>query len=37
MEMLTDSSFRLRYEPGADPSVRPAAFDADQTYKFYRN
>ena len=36
IEMSTDSSFRLRYESGADASVRPTAFDADQTLKFYR-
>jgi hypothetical protein len=36
VEMLTDSSFRLRYEAGADPSVRPVAFDADQTVKLYQ-
>lgn len=36
IEMSTDSSFRMRYESGPDPSVRPIAFDADQTLKFYR-
>jgi len=36
IEMGTDSSFRIRYESGADPSVRPVAFDSDQTVKFFR-
>lgn len=36
LEWPSDSSFRLRYEPGLLSSVRPQAFDPEQTLKFYR-
>jgi hypothetical protein len=35
VEWSSDSSFRLRYEPGNDGAVRPAAFDNEQTLQFF--
>jgi hypothetical protein len=36
IEWSSDSSFRLRYEAGSAPDVRPTAFDSDQTLKFFK-
>jgi len=36
IEWSSDSSFRLRYETGQAPDVRPAAFEQEQTMKFYK-
>lgn len=36
LEWQSDSSFRLRYEPGQHPGARPRTFDPDQTLKFFR-
>lgn len=36
LEWQSDSSFRLRYEPGARPEARPKAFEPEQTLKFFR-
>ncbi len=36
LEWQSDTSFRMRYEPGARPEMRPKAFDPEQTVKFYR-
>jgi hypothetical protein len=36
IEWSSDSSFRLRYEAGSGPDSRPAAFDTDQTQKFFK-
>lgn len=35
-EWTSDTSFRLRYEPGTQPEVRPTAFDNEQTVRFFR-
>lgn len=34
LDWNSDSSFRFRYEVGSQPTVRPQAFDVDQTQKF---
>ena len=34
LDWSTDTSFRLRYETGSQPDVRPAEFDNEQTIKF---
>lgn len=36
LEWQSDTSFRLRYEPGEQPGARPRAFDPEQTLKFFR-
>lgn len=36
LEWSSDTSFRLRYEPGTQPDVRPAAFDNEQVIQFVR-
>lgn len=36
LEWQSDTSFRMRYETGTRPEVRPKAFEPDQTLKFYR-
>ena len=36
LEWSSDTSFRLRYEPGTQPDVRPAAFDSEQDIQFVR-
>ena len=36
LEWSSDTSFRLRYEPGLSPEVRPTEFDNDQAVKFVR-
>ena len=36
IEWSSDSTFRLRYEPGTVPEVRPAAFDNEQSLKFHK-
>jgi hypothetical protein len=36
LEWTSDTSFRLRYEPGDDDSARPEAFDPEQTQRFVR-
>lgn len=35
VEWSSDTSFRLRYEPGSDGNERPKAFDNEQTLQFY--
>jgi hypothetical protein len=36
LEWLSDTSFRVRYEPGIQEQVRPAEFDNQQTIRFVR-
>ncbi len=36
LEWQSDTSFRLRYEPGLRPEVRPKAFDPEQTVDYFR-
>ena len=36
LEWNSDSSFRFDAEAGIDPAARPAAFNTEQTQKFYR-
>lgn len=36
LERANDSTFRLRYEPGFQPEVRPAALDPEQTVQYMR-
>lgn len=36
LEWQSDTSFRLRYEPGLQPEVRPKAFDPEQTVNYFR-
>lgn len=36
IEWSSDSSFRLRYETGQEPGVRPETFEQEQTLKYYR-
>ncbi len=35
LEWTSDTSFRLRYEPGMDANVRPREFDNEMTMKFF--
>ena len=35
LEWTSDTSFRLRYEPGADEWARPQEFDSESTMKFF--
>lgn len=36
LEWSSDTSFRLRYEPGSQDDVRPATFDQEQSIQFVR-
>lgn len=36
LEWTSDSSFRLRYEPGIQPEVRPTSFDQAQSVQYWR-
>lgn len=36
IEFSGDTLFRLCYETGQEPGIRPTAFDPDQTAKFFR-
>jgi hypothetical protein len=36
LEWSSDTSFRLRYEPGSQDDVRPATFDHEQSIQFVR-
>ena len=36
IDWTSDSTFRLRYEAGTQPDVRPTAFDPEQTVQFVR-
>lgn len=36
LQWSNDTSFRMRYEPGTSEADRPAAFDSDQTLKFFK-
>ena len=36
LEWNSDTSFRIRYEAGISPEIRPEAFDAQETLQFYK-
>ena len=36
IEWTSDSTFRLRYEVGSTPEVRPEGFDNEQSMKFFK-
>ena len=36
IDWTSDSTFRLRYESGTQPDVRPTTFDPEQTIQFVR-
>lgn len=36
LEWSSDTSFRLRYEPGSQADVRPTTFDQEQSIQFIR-